>query len=119
LVATGLAGMVDAGKMRERVTFQRQGAIDDGYGNTRGDWADHLTVWADVLERLGGEKIASGAVEASRLATIRVRRSSQSMGVTEADRVLARGIPWNIRSIAAVGRKDELLEVLCEAGVAA
>lgn len=110
--------MAEAGKFRERVTFQRLVAGADDYGNTVNAWADHLTVWADVLERLGKEKLAAGAVESSRMATVRVRRSAASLGLTEADRVQMRGRAWNVRSIAAVGRKNELLEMLCEVGVA-
>lgn len=108
-----------AGQLRDRVTFRRQAAADDGYGNTvSGAFADHLTVWADVLERTGGEKLAGGAVMTTRMATIRVRRSPDTLGLTAADVVLARGETWNIRSIAAVWRDNDLLEFACEAGVA-
>lgn len=111
--------MAAAGKLRDRITIQRATAEDDGYGNvTAGPWADLMTVWADVMERPGGEKIASGALESSRMATIRVRRTSAVMGVRDADRVQARGVDWNIRSIAAVARNNDLIEFLCEAGVA-
>jgi len=107
-----------AGKLTERVTFQRQSGGADIYGNTSDDWQDILTVWADVLERLGREVLAAGRLEAPKTATIRVRRSSASLDLTEADRVVARGQVWNIRSIVAVGRSNEMLEVLCEAQVA-
>lgn len=109
---------MQAGKLRERVVFQRQVIADDGHGNDLASWSDHLTVWADMLERLGGEKIAAGKLESSRLATVRVRSFTETRGLTEADRLMARGRAWNIRSIAAVGRKGEMLELLCEAGVA-
>jgi SPP1 family predicted phage head-tail adaptor len=82
-------------------------------------WADHLTVWADVLETPGREAVAAGRVEASRTATMRIRRSSQSLGLSAADRVLVRGRVWNIRSIGDVGRDRVLLEMVIEVGVAA
>ena len=107
-----------AGDLRDRVTFQRLVSGNDGYGNVVTSWSDHLTVWADVLETLGRERIAAGRIEAARTATIRVRRSSDSRQLTEADRVSCRGMIWNIRSIAAVGRMNESLEMLCEVGVA-
>lgn len=107
-----------AGRFREQVTFQRQSEMDDGHGNVTGPWVDHLTVWADVLERLGGEKLSAGKLEASRMATIRVRTSPEVADMTEANRIVARGQFWNIRSIAAVGRKGDILEMLCEVGVA-
>ena len=107
-----------AGDLRDRVTIQRATNSDDGFGNTISGWSDLLTVWANVRETPGKEIVAAGRIEASRTATIRVRASSQSRGVTAADRVQARGQVWNIRSVAAVGDGRELIEFLCEAGVA-
>ena len=107
-----------AGDLRDRVTIQRAATADDGFGNTISGWSDLLTVWANIRETPGKEAVAAGRIEASRTATIRVRASSQSRNVTAADRVHARGQVWNIRSVAAVGDGRELIEFLCEAGVA-
>jgi len=107
-----------AGNLRDRVTFQRQIGGDDGYGNTVIGWADHLTVWADVRATLGKEKVDAGRVESSNTATIRIRASSDSRALTEADRVIARGQAWNIRSIVPVGNDRTALDLLCERGVA-
>lgn len=107
-----------AGHLRDRVTVQRLVAGADDYGNTVNDWADHITLWADMLEGLGREAVAAGRIESARTATIRIRRSTDALGITAADRISARGAVWNIRSIVAVGRSNELLEMLCEAGVA-
>jgi SPP1 family predicted phage head-tail adaptor len=71
-----------------------------------------------MLEGLGREKVAAGRVESPRTATIRIRQSTEAEALTEADRVQARGVAWNIRSIVRVGRKNDVLEMLCEAGVA-
>ena len=109
---------MDAGRLRDRITVQRLTQADDGYGNTVNGWANHLILWADVLETLGRERVAAGRIEAARTATIRIRASSDSKGITEADRVVCRGQVWNIRSIAAMGRSNALLEMLCETGVA-
>jgi SPP1 family predicted phage head-tail adaptor len=109
---------VKAGNLRDRITVQRAISGDDGYGNTIVSWADLITTWADVLDQLGREKLASGRLEASRAATVRVRRSTQSLGITAADRIVARGQTWDIRSIAEVGRNREMLEFLVETGVA-
>lgn len=110
--------MAVAGKFHDRVTFQRPGVGDDGYGNVTAPWIDDVTVWADMLEQLGKERVAAGRVESARAATIRVRQSSQVAAVKTSWRIIARGEAWNIRSIAAVGRKNDVLEMLCEAGVA-
>lgn len=126
--------MASAGKLRERVTFQRKTSPDrttpsdqtdpfgnpiDGFGNSTGEFADHLTVWADIRETTGKEMVASGAVESTRTATIRVRYSQATEGIVAADRLVARGAIWNIRSgPVRIGRKAVVLEFLCEAGVA-
>lgn len=107
-----------AGDLRDRVTIQRATTADDGFGNVTNGWDDLLTVWANVRETPGKEVVAAGRIEASHTATIRIRASSQSRGVTPADRIIARGQVWNIRSVAAVGDGRELIEFLCEAGVA-
>ena len=107
-----------AGKLRDRITIQRAATADDGYGNTVVGWADLLTVWADVRETTGKEAVAAGRVESSRTATVRIRASSDSRAITEADRAVIRGRVWNIRSVAEVGNDRAMLDLLCEAGVA-
>lgn len=108
-----------APRLRERVTFERATSGDDGYGNVVTDWDAHLTVWADVRETLGKERVDAGRIEASNTATIRIRASNASRALTEADRVLARGGVWNIRSIVEVGNNRAMLDLLCERGGAA
>ena len=110
--------MIGAGDLRDRVTIQRATSGDDGYGNVHVGWVDLMTVWANVRETTGKERVDAGRVEASRTATIRIRASSASRGITEADRIMARGKVWNIRSIADISPDRSILDILCEAGVA-
>ena len=115
-----------AGQLRERITFQRLTEGTDIYGNVHEDWADietapgaPLTVWADIRETLGKERVDAGLVEASNTATIRIRASNATRALTAADRVMARGVAWNIRSVVPVGNNGAMLDLLCEKGVAA
>ncbi|MFN6976713.1 MAG: phage head closure protein [Gemmobacter sp.] len=108
-----------AGLLRERVTVERAVRSDDGYGNVVVGWADLLSVWADVRETPGKERLEAGRIEASATATIRIRSSAAARGVTEADRIRARGAVWNIRSIVPVGNDGAMMDILCESGVAA
>lgn len=112
--------MQRAGYMRDRAAFHRRAAGDDEYGNERLAFADapFLTCWADILERMGREAVASGVVEASRMATLRVRFAPETSAILASDMVKVRGADWNIRSIAEVGRSGEMLEFLIETGVA-
>jgi SPP1 family predicted phage head-tail adaptor len=111
--------MARAGNLREPVMFQRYTEAADAYGNTVQDWADHLARYADVLETPGREGLAAGRVESTRTATMRIRRDSQTLALTAADRVICRGKKWNIRAIGEVSRDRTLLELVIEAGVAA
>ena len=108
-----------AGNLRERVTFQRATTGDDGYGNVITGWADLVTVWADVRETLGRERVEAGRIEAAATATVRVRASAVTRGLTAADRLVARGWTWNIRSVVPIGNKRAALDILVERGVAA
>lgn len=110
---------MDAGKLDARIQVQRAISGDDGYGNVTTGWADLAggKLWASMRETPGKEAVAAGRIEASRTATIRVRASSLSRTITAADRVIARGNVWNIRSVIEIDRAT--LELLVEAGVAA
>lgn len=112
--------MTAAGALDTRIQVQRAIAGDDGFGNVTTGWADLPggKIWASMRETPGKEAVAAGRIEASRTATIRVRASSLSRTITPADRIIARGQIWNIRSVAAVGDGRELIEFLCEEGVA-
>lgn len=111
-----------AAKLRERVTFERQSDETDDYGNVLGEFAPitGLTdIPADIRETPGKEMVAAGAVQSTRTATIRVRYSAATASVTAADRLIARGAIWNIRSgPMQVDRAPRMLEFLCETGVA-
>ena len=113
-----------AGDLRDRIAVQRQVPGDDGHGNVVTGWADlviddkPLKLWANVRETPGKERVEAGRLEASRTATIRVRASSLSRQITEADRVIVRGQVWNIRGIAALNDGRDMLEMTCESGVA-
>ncbi|HDZ80728.1 MAG TPA: head-tail adaptor protein [Roseobacter sp.] len=105
-----------AGRLRHRVAFNRQATVPDGYGNVTGEFAPLFTVWGNVRETTGKERVAAGSVENTRTATIRIRASSQSNGLTEADQAVARGETWNIRGIAQADDKGAMLDLLVEAG---
>lgn len=106
-----------AGNLRDRITIERQATVEDEFGNTRADWSPLMSLWADMRETTGKERVEAGRVEASRTATIRVRKSGQSSIITEGDRIIARGEAWNIRSIAQADRMGKMLDMLCEVGV--
>ena len=111
--------MARAGLFRDRVTFQRMAFNTDVYGNTTGDWSDHASRYAHLIERLGQEDIEQGALQDVAVATMRVRADTITKAITTAGRVVSRGIYWAITSIMQVSSKGDLLEMRLEKGIAA
>ena len=111
--------MARAGLFRDQVTFQCMASTTDVYGNTTGDWSDHATRYAHLIERLGQEDIEQGALQDVAVATMRVRADTITKAITTADRVVSRGIYWAITSIMQVNSKGDLLEMRLEKGIAA
>jgi len=111
--------MANAGKLRERATFQRhtENAVD-AYGNVYSAFADLVTRSVDMRERTGKEAIQGGALTDNGVATMRCRSDSVTGGITSADRVNLRGYIWAIKDVIQVDAKDTLLEFKLERGVA-
>lgn len=109
-----------AGRLNRRVTFQTRGAaVEDGFGNAVAAWSVLATVWGDLKEQSGSERLALGRVEAVASATLRVRRSTTTAAITEADRVLDHlGRTWNIRQVIDLAGAGRTLDLLLERGVA-
>ncbi|MFU1606591.1 phage head closure protein [Sulfitobacter pontiacus] len=105
-----------AGKLRHLVAFNRQAETPDAYGNVTGTFEPLFTVWGNVRETTGKERVAAGSVENARTATIRIRSSVQARGLTEADQAVARGETWNIRGIANADDQGAMLDLLVETG---
>lgn len=116
--------MLRAGRYTSRIRIERQAAAgDDGAGNVLQAWAQiGLPVWAAILPEFGRERVAAGRLESSNRATVTLRRSAFSEGITSADRIVVtagpqRGVTYQIRSIVA-GIDNAEIEMICEAGVA-
>jgi SPP1 family predicted phage head-tail adaptor len=71
--------MLSAGQLRDRVTFQARGVVDDGYGNeVSGPWADQFTVAANIRPARGREEVLAQRLQGVRPTEIEVRWSSQT-----------------------------------------
>ncbi len=79
-----------AGNLEQRVRFERQTpGADDGYGNILpSSWTPLFTCWASFNPEKGREIVEAGRLEATMRGVLRVRRSTDSRGVTSADRVV-------------------------------
>jgi head-tail adaptor len=103
-------------RLRHRVQFKRRSDSVDEYGNVKGDFEDLFSVWGNVRETTGKERVDSGSVATIRTATIRVRKSIQTQGLTGADQAVSRGETWNLSAPSNVLDNDAFLDILATAG---
>lgn len=109
---------MDAGKLDQRVTFQRLTFTADGAGGTTEAWADYAinpNVWANVVAKAGRETMIEGRMTATFtvLFTIRNRRD-----IDPRDRIIWQGVAYNIRGIRDMGGRELRLVIEAERGVA-
>jgi len=111
---------MQAGTLRDRVTFAQRSTVGDEYGNNEGDFVDQFTVAARVQYLRGGESVMADRLEGKQPVVLTIRMSAQAKRIetdwraTDArneDRV------FNVRSISPSERNDQL-DILCETGVA-
>lgn len=108
------------GKLRDRVTFERQAAGSDDFGNTAtGTWATFTEVYGGFAPESVSERLEAGRLEAAVAGRLMVRSTAKTRAITEADRVVIDGTTYNIRSIVNRDRRNYMLEMTVERGVAA
>ncbi len=111
-----------AGMMVNRVRFERRGTTADQYGNVLSGWATLFTVWAGFKATPGREALQAGRLESTMTGVLSLRRSTDSAGLTAADRGVFVAGPYtgrtfNIRSIVP-GHDNSTLDLTIEEGVA-
>lgn len=108
-----------AGKLREVVRFERRDRVDDGYGNfTSGDWLTLETVRGELVIADGDEAVEAGRVQSSNLADLMVRSSTRTRSLKTSDRVVIKEELWSILSITNPDRRNHMLRLKVERGVA-
>ena len=100
-----------AGELRERVDIQARAATPDGLGGQDETWTTKATVWAQVKGLRGEERVVAASVSGSvtHQVTLRAPRA-----VTEADRLLWRGLVLEIVSPPITDERRTLLVLLCK-----
>ena len=114
---------MSAGRLRDRVSFERSTNEPDPYGGFEQGW-DAIAAIGDVRGHLkverGPEKIEAGRGEAPLQGTLRVRSSEATRTLTAADRAVINGETWGIISAPAnPDRRDRFVEMVVERGGAA
>jgi head-tail adaptor len=111
-----------AGKMRERLEFQKREMVDDGFGNeVAGDFVTVFTDAAELIPLKGGEPVIAARLSGVQPFIVRVRSSTATRDVTTAWRAIdARNAPriFNITSVANYDQKNAYLDMMATQGVA-
>lgn len=108
---------MNAGMLKEPVTFQRAAKVSDGAGGYTETWATLAGAAnrAAVKAVSGRERFASDRIEATTRWRITVRYFA---GLIESDRVVIRSRAHNIRFINNDQLEDRWLEIDLDGGVA-
>jgi SPP1 family predicted phage head-tail adaptor len=109
--------MLNAGTLDQRITLQSPTAVRDAAGDEVPTWATVRTVWARVAPIKGRESFSGGAnlAEIDTRFIIRAAADLQA-GLTPKWRVLHRGRPYNLYSVAESNMGREYIELLAKAG---
>ncbi|MGH1579075.1 MAG: head-tail adaptor protein [Planktotalea sp.] len=105
---------MQAGRLNKKVKFYSNAGDVSDHGNWVDGRALRCTLWANVREQLGKEKLEAGILESKHRATIRVRRSALSEEIETGDTAQLGEQDWKILSIAPVGDRGDDLDILCE-----
>lgn len=106
-----------AGKMDQRITLQRKVLVPDGAGGGAAAWQDFARdaqPWAEVMAKAGRESMVEGRMAASFTVLFIVYNRCD---VTETDRILWNGEPYNIRGIRRETGRALRLVIEAERGV--
>lgn len=102
-----------AGRLNQRITFQRRTETLDAYREDTGEWEDLVTVYAGVEPVAGKEFFAALQVQSDITHRILVRSSSDVSGITTKDRVSHETNLYDIQSILNVGSRNKELQLMC------
>ena len=104
--------MIDAGKLRERVTVQIASGTTNALGETVLAWGNSTAVWASVEGVSARESLAAGQQEVSITHRVRLRYLP---GLTQAMRFAWRSRTLEIVSLLEHGNRSEH-EAICVEG---
>lgn len=98
-----------SGKLDRKITIQSATETIDEYGGVSSAWADDFTLRAELVEETTEEFLANYG---ARDEAVRIFRTRYRDGISNANRVVFDGQPFNIKEIAVTGR-NRGLELRC------
>ena len=103
------------GRLRHRITIEKQQRAPDGQGGSNTTWETFVTVWADVQPLRGTERLQSQQVEAKTSHKITIRHCP---GLCQSMRINFDGRLFNIRAILNFREIGHFMEIMADEGVA-
>ena len=106
------------GRLDQRITLQRATATADGMGGQTVVWGNlpsDAVVWARAFTAAGREGMDNERIAATAATIFTIYNRSD---LTELDRILWGGVPYNIRTIKRASGRDLFLTIEAERGVA-
>ena len=104
------------GNLDQRIDVQRETLTDDGYGGFESSWSSVGETWAQMVPTRGGERIISEQQRGVVGYDVVVRNLGRGASITEADRLVWKGLTLNVRSAPNAGR-DDYRKIFAEANV--
>tara|TARA_R100000654_G_scaffold55153_1_gene81390 strand:- start:1654 stop:1986 length:333 start_codon:yes stop_codon:yes gene_type:complete len=103
------------GKSDRRITIQRYTTTANVYGERRLDYANFITVWAELMKTGEGmtERITTDQDMPVQRVRFKIRSSTDSRSIQANDRVVYDSKIYNIQGIEEIGREDQLV-LLCQ-----
>jgi head-tail adaptor len=109
-----------AGELREMLRFDRRATIpDDGYGNTRGAWAEFAGPYpARVAPAAGSEDVLADRLSGLQPVEITIRWTPLAVTIQTEDRAIdvRSGKTYNVTSINNADERRAYLTILATAG---
>ena len=102
------------GKLRERITIERQTSTDDEMGGRVTSWNALFSLWAEVVPMSGYQRDQAAQTASPRNYRITVRKSSLSSQIQNTDRIAWSGTVMLIRFIAKDGNQPHYLTMEAE-----
>lgn len=99
---------MQAGKLDRRVTLQRAGTVDDGFGTVSGAFATLAVRWAAKEDIRDGERGSASGVMAEATTRFRIRWSELVADVNPKDRLVCGGETYDIAGVKEIGRREGL-----------
>ncbi|MGU3494216.1 head-tail adaptor protein [Xanthobacteraceae bacterium A53D] len=106
--------------MRHLVAWEKRAAIDDGYGNTEGDFVEQYRCHAERTAMRGGETVIASRLQGTQPYVLRIRQCAAARTITPdwQARDVRSGQVTQIKSIADPDDRGAYLDIMVVEGVA-